>query len=103
MRSLDHWSNADLQTHWLRTTSRFIFPGRQLGGTLSISIDGHDSPLGQWLLARWEPRHLSGIVEGIWYFEGRLTHLRERHFSSGRMELVVQGIGDRKSKRYFRE
>lgn len=54
-----------------------------------IRVDRHDSPLGRWLLARWEPRHLAGIVQGIWYFEGSLTHLRERHFPSARSELVV--------------
>lgn len=54
-----------------------------------VEIRRHDSPLGRWTLARWEPAHQAGVVEGIWYFEGALTLLRERHFPSGRMELVV--------------
>jgi AraC-like DNA-binding protein len=55
-----------------------------------IQIDRHDSPLGRWLLARWAPEWLAGVVEGIWYFEGWLSELRERHFPHGRVELVVQ-------------
>jgi AraC-like DNA-binding protein len=49
----------------------------------------HDSPLGRWTLVRWAPAHLAGAVEGIWCFDGTLTRLRERHFPSGRLELVV--------------
>jgi AraC-like DNA-binding protein len=56
---------------------------------LPIHVDHHDSPLGRWSLARWRPTHLAGAVEGIWHFEGTLTHLRERHFPDGRLELVV--------------
>ena len=57
---------------------------------MPIRIDRHDSPLGRWLLARWAPERLAGVVEGIWYFEGWLSELRERHFPHGRVELVVQ-------------
>lgn len=57
---------------------------------MPIQVQRHDSPLGRWLLARWVPGLLEGVVEGIWYFEGRLTDLRERHFPHGRVELVVQ-------------
>jgi len=56
---------------------------------MSIRIERHDSPLGRWLLARWEPACLAGVVEGLWYFEGRLEVLRERHFPDGRLQLVV--------------
>lgn len=56
---------------------------------MPIQVDRHDSPLGRWLLARWAPAHLAGVVEGIWYFEGILTELRERHFPHGRVEMVV--------------
>lgn len=52
-------------------------------------IEHHDSDLGRWTLARWTPPGLEGVVEGIWYFEGTLTHLRERHFPSGRGEIIV--------------
>lgn len=56
---------------------------------MPVQIERHDSPLGRWLLARWCPARLSGIVEGIWYFEGSLSLLRERHFPNGRLHLVV--------------
>lgn len=69
---------------------------------MPIRIDRHDSPLGRWLLARWAPSRLAGIVEGMWYFEGSLAPLRERHFPHGRLHLVVhlgplyrQVVGDR--------
>ncbi len=54
-----------------------------------IRVEHHDSTLGRWLLARWSPRSLAGLVEGIWYFEGRMARLRERHFPDGRLELIV--------------
>lgn len=60
---------------------------------MPIRIERHDSELGRWLLARWEPRRLAGLVEGLWYFEGSLTHLRERHFPTGRAEIIVH-LGD---------
>lgn len=56
---------------------------------MPIRIERHDSALGRWLLARWEPRRLAGLVDGLWYFEGCLTHLRERHFPTGRPDLIV--------------
>lgn len=56
---------------------------------MPIHLHHHDSPLGRWLLARWQPSALRGVVEGIWYFEGSLSHLRERHFPTGRLEMVV--------------
>ncbi len=61
---------------------------------MSIRIERHDSELGRWLLARCEPERLAGLVEGIWYFEGSLTHLRERHCPTGRAEIVVH-LGER--------
>ena len=57
---------------------------------MPIRIERHDSPLGRWLLARWVPARLAGVVEEIWFFEGRLTVLRERHFPNGRLSLVIQ-------------
>lgn len=56
---------------------------------MPIRVDNQDSELGRWLLARWEPRPLAALVEGFWYFEGSLTHLRERHFPTGSAEIVV--------------
>jgi AraC-like DNA-binding protein len=59
---------------------------------MPIEIDRHDSALGRWLLARCSPARLAGLVDGIWYFEGTIAaaNLRERHFPSGRAELIVQ-------------
>lgn len=69
---------------------------------MPIEIERHASPMGRWLLARWSPSRLAGLVDGIWYFEGSLEPLRERHFPHGRAELVVhlgpryrQVVGDR--------
>jgi AraC-like DNA-binding protein len=56
---------------------------------MAISIEHHDSELGRWLLARSAPPDLVGVVAEIWYFEGSLTHLRERHFPTGRAEIIV--------------
>lgn len=56
---------------------------------MPIEVDRHDSPLGRWVLARWAPARLNGVVDGIWYFEGTLFELRERHFPHGRVEMVV--------------
>lgn len=57
---------------------------------MPIRIERHDSALGRWLIAHWEPPALADLIDGLWYFEGSLTHLRERHFPMGRAELVVQ-------------
>jgi AraC-like DNA-binding protein len=56
---------------------------------MPIQIEGQDSQLGRWTLARWSPPDLAGLVEGVWCFEGTLTRLRERHFPLGLLELVV--------------
>ena len=56
---------------------------------MPIRVDRQDNELGRWLLARWEPRRLARLVEGLWYFEGSLTHLRERHFPTGRADVIV--------------
>jgi len=47
-----------------------------------------------WSLTESRSRHLSGLVESIWHFEGTLTYARERHLPNGLLELVVQ-LGDR--------
>src|SRR5262245_54183521 len=48
-----------------------------------------DSPLGRWTVHQWEPQHLTGVVDLLWHFEGQLTHLRERAFPNGKLELIV--------------
>lgn len=58
-------------------------------GEAAIQIDRLDSPIGRWLLARSCPPALAEVVEGIWYFEGTLTCLRERHFPHGLLDLIV--------------
>jgi AraC-like DNA-binding protein len=55
-------------------------------GITSLQVD---SPLGRWTAHRWQPAHLAGVVDFLWHFEGRLTHLRERAFPSGMLELIV--------------
>jgi AraC-like DNA-binding protein len=59
---------------------------------VEASVESAESPLGSWLSARWSPTAdspLYGIVERIWYFDGMLTHERERVFPDGSAELIV--------------
>lgn len=52
-----------------------------------------DSGLGAWTHSEWQPETghpLSWTVRGIWDFDGRMTHRRERVFPSGTVELIVQ-------------
>ena len=55
-----------------------------------IHFQRHDSALGRWLLARWRPPRLAGVVDHLWYFEGTVLHPRERVFPDGRLEFNVQ-------------
>lgn len=55
-------------------------------GIISQSVD---SPLGCWTASRWSPAHLAGLVESVWYFEGKTTFARERNFPNGMFELIV--------------
>jgi AraC-like DNA-binding protein len=59
---------------------------------MPVITERHCSPLGRWLMAHWTPAAASplrDVVDGLWYFEGTLNHLRERHFPTGRAELIV--------------
>jgi AraC-like DNA-binding protein len=60
---------------------------------MTITTHRVDSELGTWLQAEWRPPGdgvLAGLIDRIWYFEGRLTHARERVFPDGTLELIVQ-------------
>jgi AraC-like DNA-binding protein len=60
---------------------------------MTITTHRVDSELGRWLQAEWRPPGdgvLAGLIDRIWYFEGRLTHARERVFPDGTLELIVQ-------------
>lgn|SRR5579884_403219 len=60
---------------------------------LGATVESADSPLGRWTAAHWSPplnSHLHGLVEDVWYFDGLLTHAKERVFPDGRAELIVQ-------------
>jgi AraC-like DNA-binding protein len=59
----------------------------------TIRSERFDSPLGSWLLASWAPPDLAHIVETMWYFDGRLTHRRERIFPHCGLELIIH-LGD---------
>jgi AraC-like DNA-binding protein len=57
-----------------------------------LRVESQDSPLGRWTMARWTPPAdsvLHEIVERIWYFDGQLTHAKERVFPDGTAELIV--------------
>lgn len=56
---------------------------------MPVRIERHDSPLGRWLFADARPASLASCVERIWYFEGLLEVLRERHFPDGRAQVVL--------------
>jgi AraC-like DNA-binding protein len=56
---------------------------------MAISIQHHDSAFGNWLMAHWSPPQLAGLVDALWYFEGRVTIPRERVFPDGRVELII--------------
>jgi AraC-like DNA-binding protein len=48
-----------------------------------------DGDFGCWSLTQSRPRHLFGLVESIWHFEGAIPQTRERHLPNGLLELVV--------------
>jgi AraC-like DNA-binding protein len=55
-------------------------------------VQSQDSPLGRWTVGRWFPPRASrlfGTVDHIWYFDGTMTHAKERVFPDGRAELIV--------------
>jgi AraC-like DNA-binding protein len=57
-----------------------------------LTVESQDSPLGRWTVARWTPpadSPLHDTVERIWYFDGLLTHAKERVFPDGTVELIV--------------
>jgi AraC-like DNA-binding protein len=57
-----------------------------------LAVESQDSSLGRWTVARWTPPTDSlfhETVERIWYFDGRLTHAKERVFPDGTVELIV--------------
>jgi len=57
-----------------------------------ITVESADSPLGRWTVAASVPpagSRLSGFVERIWYFDGSMTHAKERVFPNACAELVV--------------
>jgi AraC-like DNA-binding protein len=61
-------------------------------GPAGITVDSADSPLGRWTVATWMPAatsRLMGFVDRIWYFDGSMTHAKERVFPDGRAEIVV--------------
>jgi methylphosphotriester-DNA--protein-cysteine methyltransferase len=55
-------------------------------GFLTHRVSG---PLGDWTSVHWAPPGLAGVVEGLWHFEGRTAHPRERVLPNGLFELIV--------------
>lgn len=59
---------------------------------MGVIVETHESALGRWTFGRWlppQPSKLSGLVERVWYFDGMMTHARERVFPDGLAELQV--------------
>ncbi|HSJ63434.1 MAG TPA: helix-turn-helix transcriptional regulator, partial [Gemmatimonadaceae bacterium] len=48
-----------------------------------------ESDLGAWTHSECRPPKLAGMVDLLWHFQGRMTLLRERHFPSGLLGLIV--------------
>lgn len=51
-----------------------------------------DTPLGRWTHAGWAPDEgsaLTGLIDRIWYFDGKTTFRRERVFPNGMLEIIV--------------
>jgi AraC-like DNA-binding protein len=60
------------------------------GGPGAIQRVRHDSPLGQWCVEMRPPRaDLAGLVELLWYGEGRVNYLRDRILPSGGAYLLI--------------
>jgi AraC-like DNA-binding protein len=62
--------------------------------SLNVSSGTVEGPLGSWAHHEARPRHLAGLVEFIWLFDGWMTCLRERTFPNGLLEVIVH-LGDR--------
>jgi AraC-like DNA-binding protein len=58
-----------------------------------IETVGGDTPLGRWTFHTWRPKHLAGLVDHLWAFEGPTTDLRKRIFPNGCVELLLN-FGD---------
>jgi AraC-like DNA-binding protein len=56
---------------------------------LPIRSFDYASPLGTWTFRECRPRELSAWIETIWEVEGTVTHVRERVFPNGRVDLLV--------------
>lgn len=59
----------------------------------SIEVGTIASPLGDWTFARYRPQPhepLAASLDSAWYFDGVLTHSRERVFPKGTHGLIVQ-------------
>ena len=59
-----------------------------------MAVDGFvthrvTGPLGDWTAVQWVPPGLAGVVDRLWYFEGRTAHPRERVLPNGLFELIV--------------
>lgn len=48
-----------------------------------------ESELGAWTQHTWQPIRLSGLVEQLWMFDGKLQQ-RERHYPTGELDLILQ-------------
>ncbi|MEO7997066.1 MAG: helix-turn-helix domain-containing protein [Gemmatimonadaceae bacterium] len=57
---------------------------------MQITTINHDSALGAWTHSECVPGSLSGVVEKMWHFEGRMSLLRERSFPRVYSEIILQ-------------
>ena len=49
-----------------------------------------ESELGAWTQLVWQPSALSGLVDSISFFDGKLRRRRERFYPTGGLDLIVQ-------------
>ena len=53
-----------------------------------------DDAFGAWTYWHCRPKHLAGLIEHIWLFDGSMTCRRERAFPNGLLEIIVH-LGER--------
>ncbi len=61
--------------------------------TIDVCVTSYDAELGRFHTVIWQPpmqHELVAVIDRIWYFDGILTHRRERVFPNGLIELIVQ-------------
>jgi AraC-like DNA-binding protein len=55
-----------------------------------LQVFRHDTPLGCWSVAVWQPAaQLAGVVATMWFGEGAVSYQRDRILPSGQSQLLI--------------